>query len=268
MNYFENIKKLTSLFKYKKFNSYNEALEYSNYKYKDAYNSIELCKYRFSQTNEYLKDRKVQFDYSPHYYLLFGINYYLRSINNRCPNIIDFGGGTGASIFFLKLLFGDLIFSKSWIIESKGMVEESKKWEFASNLQYFSEMRSVLNANKIDIFFSSGTIQCLEDPLEPIEIISELNIPIIILVTNNFSDNPEILVQKSKLFKNSFPLKTNNFQNKNIYYPNTQVKKEKIIQIFIDKGYNLILDVPVVKGTYGRSSYGSEMIFIKSEYIK
>ncbi len=268
MNYFKTIKQIASQLKYKKFNSYNEALEYSNYKIRDSYNSAELCKYRFSQTNEYLKKKKSLFNDYNFQYLLFGINYYLRSIDNRCPNIIDFGGGVGISIFALKLLFGDLIFSKSWIIESKGMVEESSKWEFASKLQYASEMKSVINANKIDIFFSSGTIQYLEEPLEPIEVISDLGIPIVILITNNFSNNPEILVQKSTLFKNGMMIKTNNFKNKTIYYPNTQLKKEKIIKIFIDKGYYSILDLPVVRGSYGRSSYGSEMIFIKSEYIK
>ena len=50
--------------------------------------SAKLCEYRFSQTNEYLKERK----YSLMVRLFtFGINYFLRSIDNRCPNIINFG---------------------------------------------------------------------------------------------------------------------------------------------------------------------------------
>ena len=83
---------------------------------------------------------------------------------------------------------------------------------------------------KLIYFFSSGTIQYLEDPLEPIKFISELDIPIVILISNNFSDNPEILVQKSKLFENGNSIKTNNFKNKTIYYPNTQVKKEELLK--------------------------------------
>ena len=47
MIYFEIIKKIVNRIKYKKFNSYNEALAYSENKIRDAYNSAKLCEIDF-----------------------------------------------------------------------------------------------------------------------------------------------------------------------------------------------------------------------------
>tara|TARA_E500000331_G_C16595919_1_gene429469 strand:- start:64 stop:219 length:156 start_codon:yes stop_codon:yes gene_type:complete len=50
-----------------------------------------------------------------------------------------------------------------------------------------------------------------------------------------------------------------------MYYPNTLIRKEELIRIFQINGYSILLDSIEGNGVYGKSNYGCDLIFLKSQ---
>ncbi len=141
--------------KFKEFSSYHEAMEFCESKTKGAYESKIFCKYRFESTENFLYTGGNILDSQKIQTFLFGILYFMKKNNGKCPKIIDYGGACGLSIKLLEEVFGEEIYSNSWIIESPQQVKESREWRFSSKLQFISDLNKVIKSNSIDIFFSS-----------------------------------------------------------------------------------------------------------------
>ena len=212
-----NLKSFLRLLKQKNeknFISFEDALIYCNKKQKGAYESILLSKYRFEKFNNYLNSGASLFSYSM-LSLLFTVTKFINENNGLCPNIVDFGGACGESVFLLQKILGNEIFSKSWIIETEQHILESSNWQFAENLQYSNNLEQTINSNKIDIFFSSGTLQYLENPLKPLKLIANKSVPIVALTRNHFS-NDKIIVQESNFSSNGFGSHIDRYGNPNL----------------------------------------------------
>ena len=264
LNFLEKIKdkRKIKLNKNKFFISYKEALEYCENNTKNAYENINLSKYRFEKTNNFLSNNEniLKAPFAP--LLMFVINLFLTKFEGKTPSFIDFGGACGESIILLKKLFGDEIQKKSWIIESPQIVKESKEWKFTENINFSSQLMDVVSENKIDIFFTSGTIQSIKNPYEIISNVARSNIPFIALTRNNFAENEIISAQISRLSDNGIGSHLEKYKDELIYYPNTTIIKKTIIDLFKENGYSLLFDSKN-NTDINKTESGGDLVFLK-----
>ena len=264
LNFLEKIKdkRKIKLNKNKFFISYEEALEYCENNTKNAYENINLSKYRFEKTNNFLNNNEniLKAPFAP--LLMFVINLFLTKFEGKTPSFIDYGGACGESIILLKKLFGDEIQKKSWIIESPQIVKESKKWKFTENINFSSQLIDVISENKIDIFFTSGTIQSIKNPYEIISNVARSNIPFIALTRNNFAENEIISAQISRLSDNGIGSHLEKYKDELIYYPNTTILKKTIIDLFKENGYSILFDSKN-NTEINKTESGGDLVFLK-----
>jgi putative methyltransferase (TIGR04325 family) len=246
------------------FADYATAYEYCRQKTDGCYESSMVCKYRFEKFSNFLKDGGNLFSSPSATVLLFSVALYLKNNQSTVPRLIDYGGACGESIILLSKLFGDDIFMNSWICESPQQVKESHNWDFANQMQFTSDLDSVLQKNNIDIFFTSGTIQYLPDPYEALEAVAHAKVPIVALTRNNFSFKPKIVAQKSTLSMNGTGQHIEKYGNPAIYYPNKSISKTRISQTFATQGYEVIVDTSgTASGVYGENNYSGDLVFAR-----
>ena len=255
--------KIFSKFYIKRFRTFKSAYEYCDQRNKGVYETDFICRYRFHKMNNFLKEGGNLLNDPTISTLLFSVNYYLKNFKNECPALIDYGGACGSTLLLLEKIFGEEILNKSFIVETPKFVEESKKWSFASKLSFTSSIDNILKNNNLSIFFSSGTIQYLEDPLQIISKVAESSIKIASFVRNNFSLKNDIYVQKSYLSENGLGKHISEYSDLPIYYPNRSIIKKELIDIFLKKSFRVIYDAEENKGAYGNTNYGGDLIFAK-----
>ena len=159
---FEKIRNKINKFEYiPKVKNFNEANLFCQNKNSGVYESELLCKYRFEKLDNYLKKNEILFNPLASNMLLVCIAYFLKNNKGRFPKIIDYGGACGENILFLETIFGNDIFGNSWIIETPGQVDESRKWKFAKKLNFSSDINTILKYLR-----ASLTIGCFIELIE------------------------------------------------------------------------------------------------------
>ncbi len=131
-------------------------------------------------------------------------------------------------------------------------------------IQYVSDLSQVIEENNVDIFFTSGTIQYLPDPYAPLEKIAVSEVPIVALTRNNFSCVPKIVSQRSSLSENGAGRHFEKYGNPYIYYPNTELNKSTIIGMFVNGGYEIVIDTSGnTSGVYGKDNFSGDIVMVK-----
>ena len=237
--------------KRREFDSFSKASEYCRIRNKNS--EKEMIHKLFKSSEENLKNKHNLFELFGNSFLLYVILYYLKNNNGKCPFLVDFGGGAGASIMMLKKIFGDQISNKFSIVEQEDYVKESKNFKYSSALNYSSNLEEVIKNNKVNIFFSSGVIQYLREPLSFLKKLSTHKIPIVAFTRNNFSNMEKIQVQKCTFFEKKY------------FLVNSSLRKKDVIEIFLNAGYSILHDSPETtnSGAYPSFNYGSNLIFIQ-----
>jgi len=222
-----------------------------------------LSRYRFEKFLKFLSSGGDLFESPSATLLLFATSLFL-SRENRTPRLINFGGACGESIFLLCKIFEDQIFRTTCVCESAQHVRESSNWDYVSKINISDNLEKAL-ATPIDIFFTSGTIQYLPNPYEPLDTVAKAGVPIVALTRNNFSLNPTIVAQRSMLSANGTGSHLAEYGNFELYYPNSSIDKQKLIKTFLDHGYSLILDTTgTASGVYGATSFSGDLVFVKT----
>lgn len=158
------------------------------------------------------------------------------------------------------------MYKTSWLIESPSHCKESANWKISQDVRFSSSLERVIAENQIDIFFSSGTIQYLVSPLDPLIAVANAGIPLVALTRNNFAATSRIVAQRATLAMNGTGSHLQEYGNLNIYYPNTSIVKAEVVDIFCSKGYNVLLDTSGTScGVYGNGNYSGDLVFKKSD---
>jgi hypothetical protein len=177
--------------------------------------------------------------------------------------LIDFGGACGESVFLLSKIFGDQIFKTAFVCESAQQVRESSNWSCVSQINFIEDLGAAL-ARPIDLFFTSGTIQSLPNPYDPLNAVAKAGVPIVALTRNNFSLNPTIVAQQSMLSANGTGAHLSEYGNPVMFYPNQSIDKHKLITIFRDHNYSLLLDTAgTTSGVYGSDCFSGDLVFTR-----
>ena len=127
---------------------------------------------------------------------------------------------------------------------------------------WISENCICSDENKIDIFFTSGTIQSIKNPYEIISNVARSNIPFIALTRNNFAESEIISAQISRLSDNGIGSHLEKYKDELIYYPNTTIIKQTIFDLFKENGYSLLFDSKN-NTEINKTESGGDLVFLK-----
>jgi putative methyltransferase (TIGR04325 family) len=91
-----------------------------------------------------------------------------------------------------------------------------------------------------DIFFSSGTLQYLDQPLSVVKDGFAAAAGAVILMRNSFCDRELFRVQKTRLFKNGAGPIPPGFMDTSISYPHRTIRESDVFQIAKDAGFRCV----------------------------
>ena len=251
------------------FETYDKCLDYCIKRSPDAYESKLLCAYRFEKLQHLLKERGVDALFSNP--LVKGLQHAILLHNKYIPDnkirMIDFGGGCGESMLYLKSILGPEDID-GFIIESEEHAKQSRNWAMTDRLKYSSRLDEILESQDSTLFFTSGAIQYLENPYTPLIKAIKSEVPIISLSRNNFSKSERVIAQHTKLSAHGIGDHFTNTHDASIYIPNTPLNLSKVECLFSEGEYRCVLkNLDSLSGVYGESNYGGDLAFVHTKYI-
>jgi putative methyltransferase (TIGR04325 family) len=193
--------------------------------FRGNYENKELVKVVLEKTKIYKRSLELHSGLGREY-LLTAIN--LSSRNGKCK-VLDFGGACGAEYFLIKSLLNiDFYWT---VVETPEMIKQAK--ELAT---YHLKFTTRLPKN-VDLVYSSGALQYLNEPYTMLEKLVKLR-PKYIFLKRLVVGEEKDYIQKSRLKDNGPGPLPKGFRDRNIYYPAKILSKEKILSIF--KGFRII----------------------------
>ena len=185
--------------------------------------------------------------------LLWVVHVFAR-LEGRIPIIVDFGGATGE--------VGAALLRRGYAIDYTVVENAALVALMAQNTQmhFASEIPPTC-----DIFFSSGTLQCIPDPYGALELGFSSAKKFVLLKKNWFNQRDVFNVHGSQLFANGPGEIPPGFENVSISYPSRSVNEDRVMEIAARHGFRLISRAPEEGGVIveGNGSYGIQSVFIK-----
>lgn len=176
------------------------------------------------------------------------------------PLVVDFGGALGECAYLLRTLLARKF--RYCIVENETLIEHVTQDEFFK----FADFRKDI-PNDCDIFYSSGTLQSIENPYKIVELAFEKAEDCVIFSRNCFSSRVEYRVQYSYLFENGFgDLLPNGYDYRRIYkYPHQTIIENNLLEIATAKQWKCFLSKPSYNGVLKANSnmYDKDLFFIK-----
>jgi putative methyltransferase (TIGR04325 family) len=202
-----------------RFSSYEEALARCS---ADAYENQELVEVIRKKTALYADKLAAAETFEADFrssILLSGI---LAAAKGKSSlRVLDFGGACGAHYFEMKKALGDKIKLQWVVVETPAMVEQGKLLE-DEGLKFTSELwKGVAHLGEVDLLHSSGTLQCVDDPLEVLQKLIHIKAPYCLLNRLGFTlrSQPAIVIHKSKLSWNGVGDLPAGYTDKWLSYP-------------------------------------------------
>lgn len=155
--------------------------------------------------------------------------------------VLDFGGGGGYHWLIAKSAFSQDINFDWRIIETELMAKAGSQFLAQEGLQFFSNIKSSLKVGeKLDLVFTSSTIQYCQAPLKALEELVDLGARYLFITRTPFSLSQLLLVssQRSMLSENGPGPMPKEFQDEAIDYPISYVPKNDAIRI-IQRKYDI-----------------------------
>ena len=145
----------------------------------------------------------------------------------KLNNIIDFGGGAGYHYLIAKIKLPN--FNCRWqVIENKTMVRLCNKVFKYRNLFFFNSLN---NIKKIDILFSSCSINYTKNPLKTLKIISKLDSKYLYFTRTPLTQNKSVEFKQISLLSDNGPCKLENEKKMLIEYKNKIINIESFENI-------------------------------------
>jgi hypothetical protein len=115
---------------------------------------------------------------------------------------------------------------------------------------------------RCDIFFTSGTLQYLDEPMAVLERGFRSAGALAALVRNSFSDRERFHVQRSRLFANGTGPIPAGFSDRVISYPHRSLVEPEVMQLARDCGFECIAKLEESSGAlYGQ--HGRQLVFAR-----
>lgn len=173
---------------------------------------------------------------------------------HQALEVTDFGGATGElGRDFLAAFPG----ARYTVVENKclvAMAPATERLRFACDVP-----------DRCDVFFSSGALQFIDDPIGLVQRAFSTARLAVVLVRNSFSELELYRVQRSRLFENGAGPIPDGYRDRVVSYPHRTVSEQKIQAVAAASGFRNIASMPEFDGVlpYRRQVYGRQLVFVK-----
>lgn len=153
-------------------------------------------------------------------------------------NVIDLGGGTGLQYHMIRPWVNEKTKINWCVVESKALTAKCQPLFSTEELSFSDNLEKTIGKkDQIHLIFCSGVIQYLPKPYETLNVIARSNSTYLLFSRMCFSrqNNDLIILQKSQLSENGFGPMPPGFKDREIYYPQTSVQKDKFFNILSSK---------------------------------
>jgi putative methyltransferase (TIGR04325 family) len=170
--------------------------------------------------------------------------------------VTDFGGSTGDLGRDFLSVFPKATYT---VVENPTMVKLMRDQDGVRFSQTIPEA--------CDIFFSSGTFQYLEDPVDVVNRGFASAGFAAILARNSFSDVDLFRVQRSKLYENGSGDIPKGYRNVRISYPHRTLKESMVHEIAERHGLRCVARIEDNDGVipYRGMVYGRQLVFLRTQ---
>jgi putative methyltransferase (TIGR04325 family) len=116
-----------------------------------------------------------------------------------------------------------------------------------------------------DLFFSSGTLQYVERPMEVLASAFASARSAVVLTRNSFCDEDLFRVQRSKLFANGSGPIPQGYQDAIVSYPHRTINERAVQEVAKVKGFRCVSSVEEQSGVlpYRGKVYGRQLVFLR-----
>ncbi|MGO7732990.1 hypothetical protein ACC713_18395 [Rhizobium johnstonii] len=178
----------------------------------------------------------------------------LSAMNSASGRFVDFGGSAGEICAVLQRRFPAWSFA---VVETTAMASASQI--LRPSISFLDEI-----PDEFDVFYSSGTLQYLDNPDEMWRKALSRTMRYAYLARNAFSRRKRFTVQTSRLFDNGAGPVPEGFDDMPIFYPHQTLSESTVIKIADKAGFDLVAHVKDrnggVTGTSGKV-YGADLLF-------
>ena len=175
-----------------------------------------------------------------------------RSCDKTGMEITDLGGSTGELGADLLLRYPH---SHYTVVENETLVELMTKERLRSEIFFSTTLPETC-----DIFYTSGTLQYLEDPMDTLGRGFKSARHAAILRRNNFSEIEKFDIQTSRLHHNGAGPVPANFPDQEISYPRRTLVEAQIVSLARSEGFELVAGLSGDDGA-GEGNYGKQLVF-------
>lgn len=166
-------------------------------------------------------------------------------------NVIDFGGACGAHYFLLKSILRDRVKLNWHVVETPAMASRAAELE-TDELRFFSSIAdAVSDFDRVDLAFSSGTLQCVPNPTEALKMLLKPQPEYLVLARLGLTTGPAevITIHEARLSHNGpGPLPPGCTDSKTRYPFIFPAQSE--IESIISEKYQLLLTAPDPSGVF------------------
>lgn len=152
-------------------------------------------------------------------------------------NVLDFGGGGGYHYTIAKKILGDEVLLRWAVVETPAMVRESGSME-NNELRFFDNLESAkIYLDKIDLVFTSSTLQYCPDPLAALGKLIDLDATFLYITRTVFGNTDQYFFSKqiSNLSDNGPGEMPSSYHDKKIAYPITFCSLNKVEKMLLRK---------------------------------
>jgi putative methyltransferase (TIGR04325 family) len=174
--------------------------------------------------------------------------------------VIDFGGACGAHYFIAKALFGNRVSLHWHVVETSGMVRKGMELE-NGELRFFDNLTTARQEiGHVDLVFSSGALQYVEDPYKILKDLVECEARCIFLTRLALTTKEQALIciQESRFSENGPGALPKGMHDELARYPITAASRDSVEKILSDK-YEIRMRFLEDKGPFQLTAHSIEI---------
>lgn len=178
----------------------------------------------------------------------------MEMLGGRDRMVTDFGGATGD---FGQEFLSAFPRSHYTVVEHPALISLIPA---NSRICFTSEIPAAC-----DVFFSSGTLQYVDNPAAVLEAGFASALRAVVLARNSFSDVELFRVQRSRLFENGAGPIPGGFADRVISYPHRTINENDVHAIATAHGFRPVASIVEHDGVlpYRRQVYGRQLVFLR-----
>ncbi|MBE2205443.1 MAG: methyltransferase, TIGR04325 family [Chthoniobacterales bacterium] len=115
-------------------------------------------------------------------------------------SVLDFGGAAGQHYFEAAAHLPPKLRLRWHVVETEALADAARVLE-TENLKFFSSVEDAIADFSPDLVFSSGALQCMEDPITALRMLTKIRAPYLFLGRGSFCASPpsRYIVETSSL---------------------------------------------------------------------